>query len=145
MIQLIFDTILHLVAVTFFFFKQKTAYDMRISDWSSDVCSSDLWMPASAPCNGPSTRWPRRARCSRSGVGGPVAGWRHRCPDSRRHCYSPRCCPVVRMQSHPNDEACEMQRSDAQILREYGPFPDADCVHGVSPDGAPVRSAEHTP
>src|SRR3546814_8363137 len=26
----------------FFFFKQKTAYDMRISDWSSDVCSSEL-------------------------------------------------------------------------------------------------------
>src|SRR3546814_20607152 len=25
------------------FFKQKTAYEMRISDWSSDVCSSDLW------------------------------------------------------------------------------------------------------
>src|SRR3546814_4757426 len=31
----------------FFFFKQKTAYEMRISDWSSDVCSSDLaWWPA---------------------------------------------------------------------------------------------------
>src|SRR3546814_5820847 len=29
-------------AVCFFFFKQKTAYEMRISDWSSDVCSSDL-------------------------------------------------------------------------------------------------------
>src|SRR3546814_16289268 len=28
----------------FFFFKQKTAYEMRISDWSSDVCSSDLDM-----------------------------------------------------------------------------------------------------
>src|SRR3546814_4213266 len=28
----------------FFFFKQKTAYEMRISDWSSDVCSSDLRM-----------------------------------------------------------------------------------------------------
>src|SRR3546814_1529981 len=28
----------------FFFFKQKTAYEMRISDWSSDVCSSDLNM-----------------------------------------------------------------------------------------------------
>src|SRR3546814_5138383 len=28
--------------VSFFFFKQKTAYEMRISDWSSDVCSSDL-------------------------------------------------------------------------------------------------------
>src|SRR3546814_2405393 len=30
------------VFVCFFFFKQKTAYDRRISDWSSDVCSSDL-------------------------------------------------------------------------------------------------------
>src|SRR3546814_11772135 len=28
--------------IVFFFFKQKTAYEMRISDWSSDVCSSDL-------------------------------------------------------------------------------------------------------
>src|SRR3546814_4594121 len=31
-----------IVLVLFFFFKQKTAYEMRISDWSSDVCSSDL-------------------------------------------------------------------------------------------------------
>src|SRR3546814_6822155 len=30
------------VDFVFFFFKQKTAYEMRISDWSSDVCSSDL-------------------------------------------------------------------------------------------------------
>src|SRR3546814_17343110 len=30
------------MSVVFFFFKQKTAYEMRISDWSSDVCSSDL-------------------------------------------------------------------------------------------------------
>src|SRR3546814_16606237 len=30
------------VLFIFFFFKQKTAYEMRISDWSSDVCSSDL-------------------------------------------------------------------------------------------------------
>src|SRR3546814_1809260 len=34
-------------SVWFFFFKQKTAYEMRISDWSSDVCSSDL--PSAAP------------------------------------------------------------------------------------------------
>src|SRR3546814_8820425 len=33
----------------FFFFKQKTAYEMRISDWSSDVCSSDLVDRLSAP------------------------------------------------------------------------------------------------
>src|SRR3546814_9831684 len=31
-----------LMCICFFFFKQKTAYEMRISDWSSDVCSSDL-------------------------------------------------------------------------------------------------------
>src|SRR3546814_5195977 len=30
------------ILLCFFFFKQKTAYEMRISDWSSDVCSSDL-------------------------------------------------------------------------------------------------------
>src|SRR3546814_2853121 len=35
--------------VLFFFFKQKTAYEMRISDWSSDVCSSDLWNGATCP------------------------------------------------------------------------------------------------
>src|SRR3546814_8939172 len=33
----------------FFFFKQKTAYEMRISDWSSDVCSSDLTPSLRAP------------------------------------------------------------------------------------------------
>src|SRR3546814_3805579 len=32
-----------------FFFKQKTAYEMRISDWSSDVCSSDLFSDFFAP------------------------------------------------------------------------------------------------
>src|SRR3546814_13346819 len=43
----------------FVFFKQKTAYEMRISDWSSDVCSSDLdgddWQSinASVHCNSP--------------------------------------------------------------------------------------------
>src|SRR3546814_15669759 len=31
-----------IVLCCFFFFKQKTAYEMRISDWSSDVCSSDI-------------------------------------------------------------------------------------------------------
>src|SRR3546814_1055832 len=32
----------HVFFYSLFFFKQKTAYEMRISDWSSDVCSSDL-------------------------------------------------------------------------------------------------------
>src|SRR3546814_1056057 len=42
-----------------FFFKQKTAYEMRISDWSSDVCSSDL---AKHDCGGGRSR---RAGCPR--------------------------------------------------------------------------------
>src|SRR3546814_9011296 len=37
-----------MLLVVFFFFKQKTAYEMRISDWSSDVCSSDLAQPLRA-------------------------------------------------------------------------------------------------
>src|SRR3546814_9563956 len=36
------STIIMYGLLFFFFFKQKTAYEMRISDWSSDVCSSDL-------------------------------------------------------------------------------------------------------
>src|SRR3546814_9686632 len=35
-----------------FFFKQKTAYEMRISDWSSDVCSSDLGLQTFLPRSG---------------------------------------------------------------------------------------------
>src|SRR3546814_7083609 len=52
------DTLCHLIvlcSIFFFFFKQKTAYEMRISDWSSDVCSSDLFcaqplLKRGAPC-----------------------------------------------------------------------------------------------
>src|SRR3546814_7335491 len=54
------------VVYVFFFFKQKTAYEMRISDWSSDVCSSDLPGPpfplqtGSAPAHaGTAARDPR--------------------------------------------------------------------------------------
>src|SRR3546814_2081761 len=56
-----------------FFFKQKTAYEMRISDWSSDVCSSDL-VRGSVP------RGQRVARRV-GGVGGglPVGGLVERC------------------------------------------------------------------
>src|SRR3546814_4756052 len=45
----------HICMIFVFFFKQKTAYEMRISDWSSDVCSSDLDHPANAACNGRGT------------------------------------------------------------------------------------------
>src|SRR3546814_8901643 len=57
-----------------FFFKQKTAYEMRISDWSSDVCSSDLaGRPArqNAPADGRAAGpWCRRARGVRKAASG---------------------------------------------------------------------------
>src|SRR3546814_3135082 len=64
------------LVLIFFFFKQKAAYEMRISDWSSDVCSSDLpneqlsptvsgraWRTAYQKA---STVWPDRLRPDRS-------------------------------------------------------------------------------
>src|SRR3546814_9799770 len=60
-----------MIFVFFLFFKQKTAYEMRISDWSSDVCSSDLpdgdhgqaqppWTAALRNCGHGSLLWPER-------------------------------------------------------------------------------------
>src|SRR3546814_8904473 len=40
--MIMLSVVICLFVCFFFFFKQKTAYEMRISDWSSDVCSSDL-------------------------------------------------------------------------------------------------------
>src|SRR3546814_2045707 len=62
----------------FFFFKQKPAYEMRISDWSSDVCSSDLWRRRRAPAGARLRRQPAggrqrhrsRARAESSGGAG---------------------------------------------------------------------------
>src|SRR3546814_5338358 len=49
----------------FFFFKQKTAYELRISDWSSDVCSSDLRARRQAAClhKRPKEEAPHEAPC----------------------------------------------------------------------------------
>src|SRR3546814_10534857 len=60
----------------FFFFKQKTAYEMRISDWSSDVCSSDL-------AAGPDSPWRahRRGGHEPAEPGRPGGGRGPRCPD----------------------------------------------------------------
>src|SRR3546814_5169344 len=49
-----------------FFFKQKTAYELRISDWSSDVCSSDLEL---RDRGGDRALWPRAPRTGRARQG----------------------------------------------------------------------------
>src|SRR3546814_8291922 len=61
----------------FFFFKQKTAYEMRISDWSSDVCSSDL--AANVARQEPAAGKPR------AGVDGGIAIAKKHIGAARRH------------------------------------------------------------
>src|SRR3546814_1829613 len=71
-------------SVYFFFFKQKTAYEMRISDWSSDVCSSDLASARSSSglrgghaCGAPPEGRGSPAAVVEGGKGGAQLGHRH--------------------------------------------------------------------
>src|SRR3546814_4026622 len=78
----------------FFFFKQKTAYDMRISDWSSDVCSSDLPRaraggggdsdPGHVSASDRSGRGSRAVRGAGQQAGAQAARQRHRAQPRRR-------------------------------------------------------------
>src|SRR6187455_2500262 len=69
----------------FFFFKQKTAYEMVMSDWSSDVCSSDLKRTGTETGTetGPGSRRARRRRVAAATGEGGFRGGRER---------PPRCC-----------------------------------------------------
>src|SRR3546814_10627863 len=77
-----------------FFFKQKTAYEMRISDWSSDVCSSDLRaydqnMARGSPCcPHKAARRERATKDTRQPVSGGFVRPRHNCsaPVRRKDC-----------------------------------------------------------
>src|SRR3546814_13140710 len=78
------------MSFVFVFFKQKTAYEMRISDWSSDVCSSDLFSPSPGPpCYGLPKQNPLRTlmgpdrlrgSITRDGIPGKVAYFPDRLP-----------------------------------------------------------------
>src|SRR3546814_10667573 len=88
----------------FFFFKQKTAYEMRVSDWSSDVCSSDLGQDR----DGLSRRWPARFRTDlgreyRADAGGEEIRTRSRIPP--RH-----LCDVVDPRLDPGIHRSEERR-----------------------------------
>src|SRR3546814_7335310 len=68
----------YVVCFLFFFFKQKTAYEMRISDWSSDVCSSDLSISAKYYCvdrhdhRSAANRFPKVNRTSAASIEKPI-------------------------------------------------------------------------
>src|SRR3546814_13998930 len=95
----------------FFFFKQKTAYEMRISDWSSDVCSSDL--PDAAQPGSARVTDPARARGPRPDGAGAVEWIDRRAPHGD---------PGRRGEAHPTD--LRQARPAARRLR---PPPGACC------------------
>src|SRR3546814_8441115 len=87
----------------FFFFKQKTAYEMRISDWSSDVCSSDLSCQQASAAEESSDAQDRPAvSACRVGPAGadarPCSELQRQC---RRQCHSPRKRLCRRPGEHP--------------------------------------------
>src|SRR3546814_5529143 len=86
-----------LFLLIFFFFKQKTAYEMRISDWSSDVCSSDLCRSGAVGTGAaqsgderPRRHARRRTDHHRGGGGHRVEGAAHRSEERRvgKECVS---------------------------------------------------------
>src|SRR3546814_3093906 len=99
----------------FFFFNQKTAYEMRISDWSSDVCSSDLGRTITAISGSSCVRGgtcsvarPGWRRCLRGRPLGRRLG-RHLAPPSRRNSRLPAHAP--RQRRHCHCPVCEYRPS----------------------------------
>src|SRR3546814_16610922 len=86
--------VLVIIAIFFcfiFFFKQKTAYEMRISDWSSDVCSSDLLLPYAR--RDADTRFPESPDTPAAGARIGIVGGHHypaqaRCDEQMAACGS---------------------------------------------------------
>src|SRR3546814_8427070 len=84
----------------FFFFKQKTAYVMRISDWSSDVCSSDL---CSSTCSEVWVSWTARGPCEGTmgrRSAGPFLFFRGKASLQTPRCPSPQPSPRKREREH---------------------------------------------
>src|SRR3546814_7828980 len=95
--------LLFLFLCYFFFFKQKTAYEMRISDWSSDVCSSDLGAGGGCRCrwSGSIWRWrPFSTRCLAPG-GGSRRNSRRNCRRSEERRVGKECVSTCRSRWSP--------------------------------------------
>src|SRR3546814_2554532 len=122
-------------AVVFFFFKQKTAYEMRISDWSSDVCSSDLRPPAP-----PATRPPPSAS---TGISRPASV--HRDSRSRRRANPGAPNPPRRGRPAPAPPQARspLDRPGDRVERRREPTGRLDVVVGLARQEA-ARSEEHT-
>src|SRR3546814_14455521 len=141
----LYEVFVFFVVVCFFFFKQKTAYEMRISDWSSDVCSSDLDrgqrdVPPDAGPRPRTRRLLRAARRDRHRLSGDADGRSRRArpartqspePLARRAARRPRAPPGEdRPGGEPNDPP---RANPARCAR--GPFL---FVHGHAAGASPT-------
>src|SRR3546814_9924518 len=106
-----------------FFFKQKTAYEMRISDWSSDVCSSDLKVPRGRP--------PAIERNSQLWV---AQLWPNLCWDDSE-------CPQVPPMTvdRPASSTAAMSQDSVGLLARHGELMDSQALIAFF-----KRSEEHT-
>src|SRR3546814_18642959 len=134
-----------LVCFLFFFFKQKTAYEMRISDWSSDVCSSDL--PPEDRIGHPCREQPDPAhrKCEEyewSGSGSEVPASQAR--GLREGVHPARGVAEAEPANRGGNCNQEHQRQPVQECRETGMRRD-DQVDVNSPDRLGQREARHNP
>src|SRR3546814_1572697 len=107
----------------FFFFKQKTAYEMRISDWSSDVCSSDLGLQRA-----------RGRELTRCGNDGPakVKRWQQGIHQSARPGPARRAPENVRGLGKPVLRSNKARKiADKRAVRKHGPFGRARGARGI--------------
>src|SRR3546814_5361262 len=105
----------------FFFFKQKTAYEMRISDWSSDVCSSDLTDRGVRALAGAAAPGPADAGIA--GAGGEIRRgglWR---PAAGSPCRTGERDQGDRKRARPGGRLRQDQLSDADDGGPACPFP----------------------
>src|SRR3546814_3622697 len=98
--------------IYFFFFKQKTAYEMRISDWSSDVCSSDLSRSLGVSGTGTGAGAGTRAGAGAGGTGAVVRPRKKPPPPTTRIAASPPAMAsrlVLTLGSRSEENTSELQ------------------------------------
>src|SRR3546814_2498257 len=117
----------------FFFFKQKTAYEMRISDWSSDVCSSDLTLSTTVVYWLCLQLFKLGAQCvlERGAIGQTGKGVDHR-PTQQRTLRQPALVGTHRQQQRRNRQKAEKHKHDhdVQQSRRLHHSADAGREHG---------------
>src|SRR3546814_17106191 len=121
-------------SVVFFFFKQKTAYEVHISDWSSDVCSSDLVLVAVVAGHQQRRRTvavaDHRDRNPDRAPGAVVAGMRHdQRPEADRQCVvqgksvsdrvDPGGCRIIKTKNYQRKKTTRLTRPDKLYLAEF--------------------------